>query len=235
MRFYVCNPWLLYVWINILSFAFCYDQLVNAASTIVSSSSTYNYGSYTGSADKTIDGNLDQVYTNCMHTVGGRSEAWLQIDLGGLFNLKSVKIWYRQDINRGKDQNTKRLKGFSILASYEPVLKPYTSIVDKRYQCYKDPGNVTLDTELELNCTRLARYVTIYNDQKNDGNGVFLEICEVEIYGCPRRRYGENCTRCDTCNAECDVTGRCDTLGCKEGYHPPFCKAKKAGGVTKNT
>ncbi|XP_062591638.1 protein draper-like isoform X2 [Saccostrea cucullata] len=234
MRFNVSNPWLLYVWINILPFAFCYDQLVNIRSTIVSKSSTFKYRSYSGSADKTIEGNFDQGYTNCMHTDAGRQEAWLQIDLGGIFNLKSVKIWYRQDINRGKDQNTKRLKGVSIFASYEPVVTSYTSTVDKRYQCYKDPGNVTLDTELELNCTRLAQYVTIYNDQMNDENGVFLEICEVEIYGCPRRRYVKDCTPCDTCKAECDVTGRCDMLGCKEGYHPPFCKVCSPGRYGKD-
>ncbi|XP_062590376.1 uncharacterized protein LOC134251989 [Saccostrea cucullata] len=217
MGFYASNALLLYVWIYSLPFAISYDQLVNTAITVVSSSSTYSDGSYAGSADKTIDRNFDQEYKSCMHTDVGRSEAWLQIDLGGIFNLKSVKLWYRNERNRGKDKNTRRLKGFSILASH-------LSNVDKRYQCYQDPGNVTLDTVLEVNCTRLARYVTIYNDQKNDPGGVFLEICEVEIYGCPRYRYGEDCTRCDTCNAECDVTGQCDTHGCKEGYHPSFCK-----------
>ncbi|XP_062591637.1 uncharacterized protein LOC134253143 isoform X1 [Saccostrea cucullata] len=308
MEFSMCNPLLFIIWINIMCSASCHDKptLLITNKTKVESSSLYVSGSYSGDANKTIDRNFNQSYVDCMHTAPRQSEAWLNIDLGRVFNLKSVRIWYRSDrgaystkrlsrfsvlvsnnsgwsvndtcyqdsgnatlktvlevncfhtaryvkiyakknidgdpileiceleIYGGKDQNTKRLKGVSIFASYEPVVTSYTSTVDKRYQCYKDPGNVTLDTELELNCTRLAQYVTIYNDQMNDENGVFLEICEVEIYGCPRRRYVKDCTPCDTCKAECDVTGRCDMLGCKEGYHPPFCKVCSPGRYGKD-
>ncbi|XP_061180745.1 uncharacterized protein LOC133189382 isoform X1 [Saccostrea echinata] len=222
MEFYAGSPLVLYVWIYLIHYVASYDQLVNTTKTKVESSSTYTYGTYSGSADKTIDKNFDQDYRNCMHTAPGRKRAWLRIDLGDYFNLKSVKIWYRSDKNRRTDHNTKRLKGFSIFASYTPN-------VDKKYICYQDPGNKTLHTVLEVDCTRIARYVTIFNDKINDPVGVFLEICEVEIYGCPRHEYGEKCARCDMCKYECDITGRCDTQGCKEGYLPPFCKVCSPG------
>ena len=35
--------------------------------------------------------------SNCMHTAAGEKEAWLHLDLGDIYNLKSVKIWYRND------------------------------------------------------------------------------------------------------------------------------------------
>lgn len=219
MKFNVCFPLLYYIWIIILHQASCYNQLINTNQTKVKSSSRLPYGyGKAYKANLSIDGYRNQDVFYCMHTDRKRSQAWLHIDLGAIFNLKSVKIWYRGDIFRENRPSTFRLNGFSILASRMPE-------IDKKDTCYQDAGNVSLDTVIEINCTSVAQYVTIYNDKKNDPNGVMLEICEVEIYGCPRFKYGEKCASCDMCRNDCDITGQCDEYGCREGYLPPFCKA----------
>ncbi|XP_062613211.1 multiple epidermal growth factor-like domains protein 11 [Saccostrea cucullata] len=225
MGFYMCNLFKLYFWIYIwtyiLYYTTCYDQLVFTNKTEVSSSSTYEDKDSRGSADKTIDKNVNQIYNNCMHTATGKKEAWLRLDLGDIYNLKSVKIWYRND--RGDNLNTKRLQGFSVLTSHSSDIS-----LDDSNLCYEDPKNETLNTILEVECIQTARYVTIH---KSDNEEAILEICEVEIYGCPRQSYGENCVPCDACKFECDVTGRCDGFGCVKNTANlgPYCKECKAG------
>jgi hypothetical protein len=82
-------------------------------------------------------------------------------------------------------QNTKRLKGFSIRLSDAPT--PVPSDV-----CYQDLGNQALPVVLERDCRGAARYVWIYTNRNNDGSGVFLEICEVEVYGKILSTYHRN-------------------------------------------
>lgn len=63
--------------------------------TVVNISSIYpNY-----SLSRTIDGNFDQSASSCSHTdvSSDITEAWLRIDLGLVYSVKSVKIWYRGD------------------------------------------------------------------------------------------------------------------------------------------
>lgn len=63
--------------------------------TIATSSTTYR--GYV--ASRTIDGNIDQKDTSCSHTDDQSSitEAWLRIDLGRVYSVKSVKLWYRNN------------------------------------------------------------------------------------------------------------------------------------------
>lgn len=63
--------------------------------TAAESSSTYlNYV-----ASRTVDGNTDQNVTSCSHTGdwSNITEAWIRVDLGRVYSLKSVKFWYRGD------------------------------------------------------------------------------------------------------------------------------------------
>lgn len=48
---------------------------------------------------RTVDGNTDQNASSCSHTGNWNNitEAWLRIDLGGIYSVKSVQIWYRGD------------------------------------------------------------------------------------------------------------------------------------------
>ncbi|XP_062602035.1 uncharacterized protein LOC134263679 [Saccostrea cucullata] len=150
----------------------------------------------------------------CTRPQDSQSEAWLKIDLGRVFNLKSVRIWYRND--RGA-YSTKRLSGCSVLVSNNSGW----SVNDT---CYQDSGNVTLETVLEVNCFHTAQYVKIYANKNIDG-GAILEICELEIYGCSYQDSVGNCISCDQCKNDCMINGECDEQGCKiDSLPPPFCK-----------
>ncbi|XP_056003473.1 multiple epidermal growth factor-like domains protein 10 [Ostrea edulis] len=198
----------LYIQVSYFIYVQSYDQLVRPGVTEAVSSSV-GWGGY---PNKTVDGDRRQrPYTYCMHTAGGKTEAWLRVDLGGIYNLKSVKLWYR---NTDPGRNTERLRGFSIRLT-NTITSVFSDI------CYQDPGNQTLPAVLEIDCRGAARYVWFYTKKDNNG-GVFLEICEVEIYGCPEKHFGEKCIRCDDCGGRCDeISGQCQCL--KPGYQPPAC------------
>ncbi|XP_061180804.1 multiple epidermal growth factor-like domains protein 10 [Saccostrea echinata] len=216
---------LIFLWVMIISFANCYEQLIDTRKTKVKSSSTYKTLVSRGSADYAIDGNYNQHYTNCLHTDLRRSEAWLTIDLGDIYNLKSVEIWYRDDSGSARAY---RLKGFSILASKNPGF-------DENDTCYQDQGIVAPETVLEVNCFRTARFIKIHTNKIHDEYGAILEICELQIFGCPRWKYGEKCMPCGNCKMDCHVTGQCDRFGCvRDGYLPPYCKECKSGSYGKD-
>lgn len=57
------------------------------------------YGDYV--ASRTVDGNTDQNVSSCSHTYVSSdiTEAWLRIDLGRVYSVKSVKLGDRGDSN----------------------------------------------------------------------------------------------------------------------------------------
>lgn len=69
-------------------------QLVNNKSIAVSSSTYRDYV-----ASRTVDGNTNQNHKNCSHTDvrNNITQAWLRIDLGRVYSVKSVKLWNRGD------------------------------------------------------------------------------------------------------------------------------------------
>lgn len=69
-------------------------QLVNNE-TIAVGSSTYD--GYV--ALQAVDGDFSQNVSRCFHSGVDSSitVAWLRIDLGGVYSVKSVKFWYRGD------------------------------------------------------------------------------------------------------------------------------------------
>lgn len=73
------------------------DQIVSN-STKVKGSSIYKNGLFL--ASYAVDGNFKQNDAQrCFHTDVNNTikEAWLRIDLGGVFSVSSVKFWYRND------------------------------------------------------------------------------------------------------------------------------------------
>lgn len=69
-------------------------QLVNNKTIAVGSSTYRKYV-----ASRAVDGNTNQDKSRCFHSDDRRgiTEAWLRIDLGGVYSVKSVKFWYRDD------------------------------------------------------------------------------------------------------------------------------------------
>ncbi|XP_078330778.1 receptor-type tyrosine-protein phosphatase epsilon-like [Crassostrea virginica] len=210
-----------------------YLQLVEHGNTTATSSSTYSSISQTYPASRTVDGDVSQHVSRCLHTDDKRGikEAWLRVDLMKTFSIKSVKFWYRND--RAGHLNTIRLRGYSIRVSNDTTLPPPES------SCYTDPGNVSLPTIIEKDCERTARYVWIYQDKGNGHEVPMLEICEVQVSGCHLGKYGDNCSNnCNHCKntASCGAaTGKCNNEGCALlGFQIPFCQNCWAGKYGSN-
>lgn len=69
-------------------------QLVPQKTIAVGSSTYQDYV-----ASRAVDGNTGQDASRCFHSDNRRdiTEAWLRIDLGGVYSVKSVKFWLRND------------------------------------------------------------------------------------------------------------------------------------------
>ncbi|XP_046560143.1 uncharacterized protein LOC124269176 [Haliotis rubra] len=156
------------------------------------------------SADKAVDGNRDQdVHQNsCYHSLSPRS-VWT-VDLGQQYRIHDVKIY-----NRG---------GYVDLIRSAVLSLSNSSSSTPGVPCYTFPSNTTAGNSVyDVICDGRGRYFTITHWTDH------LNICEVEIYECSSRTYGQNCSkRCTdrNCagNSLCDhVTGSC-VPGCKVGW-----------------
>ncbi|XP_061194789.1 receptor-type tyrosine-protein phosphatase epsilon-like [Saccostrea echinata] len=193
-------------------------QLVDSRTTTARQSSTLN--NY--DADRTIDGYPSRLSMNsrsCSHTGEGQSEAWLRIDLRKVYNIKSVKFWYRTDRSNFLE-NTERLHGYSLRYS-----------TDKWNICYQDrtPVNQAIPMPSTVECPHKTRYLLFYTvtPAVNDKEQVFLEICEIEVYGCEINQYGENCTDCvDRC-VSCHIIYGC--VQCQPRFTGKYCEDCEPG------
>lgn len=82
------------------------DQLVNSR-TKVKSSSIYMSVYGPRLASYAVDGDFKQSMDRCFHSNVNETikEAWLRIDLGRVFSVSSVKLWYRNDKGCAYDSN----------------------------------------------------------------------------------------------------------------------------------
>nr|XP_034318098.1 uncharacterized protein LOC105317649 [Crassostrea gigas] len=175
-----------------------------------------------------VDGNFNQSISHCFHSDVNDTikDAWLRVDLGRVFSVSSVKLWYRSDGEFGSSWIKKsRLPGFSIRVSND------TTVPTSHSSCYTSLPSENMSTVIERDCEKTAKYVWIYQDHISPGDECpILEICEVQVFGCETGYYGDHCRhKCDHCmnKANCGIKdGRCDELGCAaSGYQPPLCRA----------
>ncbi|XP_034320725.2 uncharacterized protein [Magallana gigas] len=212
---------------------YCYENLCLRNSTILSLSSTH----INNSASLANDGVVLTKEMYCAITDRGLDRAWLQVDLGKQFSIKSIKIYYRRE-NHWKQF---RFRQFYLDISNSSVTKTKT-LTSQRTRCYTD--NTTYpylpQNKIEIPCIQTARYViveTTYDaPEDNPTRGAILEICEIEVYGCVVGHYDFDCRFCQGCqkndfngcyskciNSMCDKNDRKCTYECIPGYWGDLC------------
>ncbi|XP_069126725.1 fucolectin-4-like isoform X2 [Argopecten irradians] len=148
-------------------------------------------------ANKAVDGcENTNVYSDCCtHTGPNTEEAWWRVDLGELMTVNQITIYYR-------DPFQYRFAGYYLYLS-NTTDSPIDGVL-----CYKDQSRNRADVQLVVTheCPYVARYVTVYN-YRNDtkrhswySDESFLELCEVQVYGCPIGMYGDG-----DCNSRCSA------------------------------
>ncbi|XP_033739255.1 uncharacterized protein LOC117326606 [Pecten maximus] len=140
----------------------------------------------------------------CAHTLNGFQKAWWRVDLGELVTINRIKIYYR-------DNNQERLAGYQLYVS-NTTTSPRDGVL-----CYEDTSSTRRAVQLVVThmCPYIGQYVTVYNYRNNTpryswySDEAFLELCEVQVFGCQVGRYGEG-----NCNNQCPrncYRGNCDS------------------------
>ncbi|XP_034321248.2 uncharacterized protein [Magallana gigas] len=190
-------------------------------------------------ADRAVDGNKSDLSAHggqCAISANSKPMAEWRVDLGDVLSIHHIFIQYRTDnLDWGAmSQHASRFLGFSLYISN-------TTSREAGIQCFKDT-NYTLTTipnQINISCAEHGRYVIYHNNRTHppypagySTDGGYIELCEVEVYGCPTPGYyGYNC--CLPCPQNCQE-GHCDIengtcLGCIPGYKGPQCDQKCSG------
>ncbi|VDI25636.1 Hypothetical predicted protein, partial [Mytilus galloprovincialis] len=146
-----------------------------------------------------IDGNL----SSCVTTRG--SEIWVQLD------LKEVTIV--TEIYLTLTVNTTQKVNHTIYATN------YSTIWETEAILYRNESLPTM-IKVDVIC-RYIIYASTILDHFSD-----LEVCEIEIVGCPPTNYGPLCSQmCPVnCKGPCELeTGNC-TFGCVKGWIGNKCE-----------
>ncbi|XP_052092481.1 receptor-type tyrosine-protein phosphatase mu-like isoform X2 [Mytilus californianus] len=103
------------------------------------------------------------------------------------------------------------------------------------HECYHYPMSGQLPNTIQnKTCDLTGRYVVYYNER--DGIETYVELCEVEVFGCPVGRHGSQCEfSCpDNCNdVTCSILdGSCTS--CKAGFKGNRCDQECDTGTFGN-
>ncbi|XP_078328732.1 uncharacterized protein LOC111112398 [Crassostrea virginica] len=190
-------------------------------------------------AGNAVDGlrsNLSVLAGQCVISDNGKQNATLWVNLGSIFSIHHMTIYYRTaNAPWGRNNGfVPRFLGFSLYVSN-------TTNKSDGILCFKDT-NFNLDTipaVFNTTCSLHGQYVIYYNERlagktypAGYSNYAFNELCELEVFGCPvRGYYGFNCNiRCSThCLSDCHIeTGNCQ--GCQPGYQGDRCDSECESG-----
>ncbi|XP_033739219.1 uncharacterized protein LOC117326570 [Pecten maximus] len=212
--------------ILVLNNGLAHGQVNIALNHTASSSSVFSENGNTyGPASKVVDGNRDPFLNgfSCLLTERRvTSLAWLYIDLGNMSVVHRIEMTNRRGGSNATSSAAKdkahrdKLKGFGMAVSSTTTMPPSQSDV-----CYKHPGTDRPTVFQNRTCNQIGRYVIIYNDRTNE-----MEICEVDVIGCPVGYHGKNCSLpCgDHCvGAQCLPNNGSCMFGCIQGFRGDRC------------
>ncbi|XP_061165609.1 multiple epidermal growth factor-like domains protein 10 [Saccostrea echinata] len=152
------------------------------------------------------------------------------VNLGGILSINNILIYYRTDNMPWNENNiyTTRFLGFSVYISN-------TTDRNGGISCFNDTNytKFTIPDHVNISCPTYGQYVIYYNERLQGVSYpddyypyAFVELCEVEVYGCPiPGYYGSDCSlpcpdsNCRYCHIQ---SGVC--VGCEFGYQGHQCE-----------
>nr|XP_022304853.1 multiple epidermal growth factor-like domains protein 10 isoform X7 [Crassostrea virginica] len=185
-------------------------------------------------ASNAVDGlksNLSVWGGQCVISDNDQHTATWWVNLNSVVSIHHITIYYRTgNANWGPSNGfTGRFLGFALYVSN-------TTNKSDGILCFKDT-RFTLTTVPEVfnkTCLVHGQYVIYYNERltgdtypQGYSDYAYNELCELEVYGCPRGYYGFTCNSlCSQhCLSDCHIeTGNCQ--GCKPGYQGNRCDAE---------
>ncbi|XP_069109270.1 multiple epidermal growth factor-like domains protein 10, partial [Argopecten irradians] len=192
-----------------------------ALNKAASQSSTYEDSNASWAVDGILDNNL--VSGNCSHTDVNQTKAWWKVDLGQVFRIQMINISYR---HHGEDI----LKGYSLyVTNNTSMTRPDGSINEHHgHLCYHANGARSPMLSQTTHSVMLHGQCIVFHNNRSNGEDVFLELCEVQVYGCPVGQFGYNCGgTCHCRTGGCDPdTGQCDVKGCETGWMGLSCSLR---------
>ncbi len=158
--------------IALMAFNFSYAQSNHAVGKKATQSSTYG----NGTADKAVDDNTDGKWSSGSVTHTKKEmNPWLEIDLGGTFDISEVYIFNRTDCCQERFDNIEVYLSDSPAAKGQKILTVrYNDLVSKNYIGVGGNGKT------------IGRYLKIV--RKSD-KPVILSIAEVQVHGIQVLQY----------------------------------------------
>ncbi|XP_060078162.1 uncharacterized protein LOC132557659 [Ylistrum balloti] len=222
---------------TLLCIFFCVLRVVELSEIVsfkrpTSQSSNYtlpNENRIVHTSENGVDGNRRQTLlsNSCTHQADGQEEAWWRVDLQRQVTVEKVQIYYR-------DEGSVWAGWRNRFAGYEIYLSN-TTVRNREDRCFQDKSenvNQIQSIVTHEECNGTAQYVTIYNTRNQPkrqnwySSFAFLELCEVEVYGCESGKYGNR--NCDhNCSPNClggvchPSSGNC--LFCVNGLYGASC------------
>ncbi|XP_052059403.1 receptor-type tyrosine-protein phosphatase mu-like isoform X2 [Mytilus californianus] len=158
---------------------------------------------------------VDGLVSTCNDFSSTATSSYLQVEFGSLSVITTVHIVF------GGDQTTPDDGHAVYCSNATDTWKDGTLL-------YSGPR---LDTDITI--FAVCKYL-IYVPPMLSGDSM-LELCEIEIGGCPYRRYGVNCEH--LCSEHCLGQGQCDLVsgsclsGCSDGWVGEKCDKECSPGL----
>ncbi|XP_067678678.1 uncharacterized protein, partial [Haliotis asinina] len=146
---------------------------------------------------------------------------WWKVDLQAPVQSAEVILYFRTDY-------ITRRNGVQLYTSEKNSREPKEGNLCHTVTGRRDGRGIP--DVLDVTCRGTWRYLTVYTETNNDGNGAMLDFAEVQVWTCSADMYGANCNK--SCNSRhcygstdsCDsITGACSSGMCQMGWTGTDC------------